>query len=146
MNTLLLAVLAMTLTSGAFAAEKPFILYSEAEEGLFIMRDADLADAIRESDRLCAEYEKAQDEADRVARLAASQPTKRTLQREKAGKTDIAHKAMGACLDSDERAKKRISALFGKKALDRLQKLAPFEDMIYVQLLPSSAEHFEAVK
>lgn len=143
MNKLLLAAAAL-LCSATLHAKEAGVLYSEPEDGLFIVRNAELAGALRDGDRVCEEYSRRQDEADRAAAAAASQPAKRTLQREKAGKAAVAVRSMGACLEADRAAKKKLAATLGAKTIERLQKAAPFEDMVYVQLIPAEAGRFEA--
>ena len=136
MNTLILSVAALLCCAPAHAKDAG-TLFSEPEEGLFILRQPDLSEALRDSDRVCAAYAKAQDEADLAVQAAAATPSKRHL-REKTGKLLSAHKLMGACLEADRAAKKKLAEVIGDGALDRLQKAAAFEDMVYIQLVPDS--------
>lgn len=145
MNKLLLAVAAMLLAASAHA-KGAGVLYSEPEEGTFIIRNADLAQTMREGDAVCERYSKLQDAAERAAVDAAAHPAKKTLQREKLGKASAARHAMAECLEADKASKRALQAALKLKTLDRLQKAAPFEDMVYVQLLPPNADHFEALR
>ena len=145
MNKLLLALALLSLSGTAFAGA-PGVLYAEPEEGLFVVRNPQLAEALKASDRVCAQYAASQEDADLAAKDAAAAPAKRTLQRVKANKLEAARKLMAECLESDRVAKKTVSEVLGPKALKRLQKAAPFEDMVLVQLMPTSADHFEALK
>jgi hypothetical protein len=143
MKRILLAV-AATLCAGTLQAKELGVLYAEPEDGLFIVRDASLAGALRDSDRVCEDYSRRQEEADRAAAAAAAQPARQTLQREKAGKAAAAIKSMSACLDADKSAKRKLAAALGAKTAERLQKAAAFEDMVLVQLIPADAGRFEA--
>lgn len=146
MKNLLLAAAALMVCAVSAHAQDSKTLYSEPEEGTFIVRDADLAQALREGDSVCERYSKLQDAAERAAVDAAAHPAKKTLQREKLGKASAARHAMAECLEADKASKRALQAALKLKTLDRLQKAAPFEDMVYVQLLPPNADHFEALR
>ena len=143
MNKLLL-ILAAAMLCGASARAAEGVLYSEPDDGLFILRNPELAETMRATDRVCEAYAKRQEEAERAADLAAAHPEKKTLQRQKAGMASAAMHLAGQCLEADKAAKRGLAAALGPKSLDRLQKAAAFEDMVYVQLLPKDESRLEA--
>jgi hypothetical protein len=144
MNKLLLALAALLCCATAHATNAG-VLYSEPDDGLFILRNPALAQTLHESDRACESYAKSQEKAESAAAEAAAHPAKKTLQRQKAGMASAANHLMGQCLEADKAAKRALVKVLGPNTLDRLQKAAAFEDMVYVQLLPD-ADHFEALK
>ena len=146
MNKLLLAAAALLVCAVSAHAGTSKTLYSEPEEGTFIVRDAELAQALRDGDSVCERYSRLQDAADQAASNAAAHPAKKTLQREKMGKASAARHAMAECLEADKASKRALQTALKLKTLDRLQKAAPFEDMVFVQLLPASADHYEALR
>ena len=139
-----LALLAACAIDARANKPGPFV-YSDADDGVYIIRDQKLVQVLRDSDKLCADYAKAEERAEKASRVAAASPSKKTLQREKTSYVGSARKLMGECLNADKAAQRALAEVFGFKALDRIQKAAPFEDMVYVQLLPEAPAHFEAL-
>lgn len=145
MNRLLLILAAALSCAAPAGAAERGIIFSQPDDGVYIVRHEGLSKALQDSDLLCADYFKRQQEADRVARASAAAPAKRTLQREKFAMVAAAQRAMGECLNADKLTAKALVEIFGAKKADRVQKAAPFEDLVYVQLPPDSSV-YEALR
>lgn len=106
----------------AAPAAQARVLFSDAEQGAYIIRDSDLSAKLQEAARACAAY-------------VAQQDSVKTLTRAR---------LMGECLNAEKIAERRIAELLGKASLARLQKAEAFEDMAYILLLPIRDEQADA--
>lgn len=141
MKTLLAAAL-LLLAAHAHAAPKPGaaapktrVLHADEDDGVTILRDAELAAAFKDGERLCSRYDERQESADRLAAKAKNLREKR----EAASVQAAAQRLMAECLHADKMAQARLAQILGRSAAQRLQKAAAFEDMVYVVIEPAPA-------
>lgn len=131
----LLAAALLALKAAAYAAPAARLLHTDPEDGVTILRDAGLAEALKESDRLCSLYDRRQESADRLAAKAKNAREKR----EAAAALSSARRLMAECLHADKLAQARLARVLGRSAAERVQKAAAFEDMVYLVAEPTPA-------
>ena len=129
-------VLLVSCATAAFAS--PVILYSEPHQGTFIIRDYLLSQAFIESDKACRFYSELQDEADKVARKTG----KKSVKNEMGWPFAEARHWLGECLASDKAAKQQLKLVLGATAIARLENVAAFDDMVYIQIEPQDDEQY----
>jgi hypothetical protein len=105
------------------------VLLSQMDEGVLILRDAALARAVRDSDRVCASYSAALDRAER-----APAPRKASDVREHASLENAAKRLLAECVSAEESVTRRLTSSLGSRVVDRVARAAAFEDMVYVRL------------
>lgn len=128
---------------GAWAQEKPERVFYDQEDGVYVLRHADLAKEVQEANAKCQEYHGAvflyeRDYGDELKTRRIGLEPVSALVRELPARTAELSRLKQGCVDLFQGVARRVSRILSSSAGERLLRAYAAGDLAYLKLRPKT--------